>query len=317
MTLERRQFLNRATVAGSGLPREITVDQSIGRVFCHTASNPSGVGQALKSELDSAVSNLQSQISSLEESHWAHLQFTRNINDWLDINDVPDSYDGWTPWPWAPYANAKQAIIDAGYKYVSFVSLNILDNKPISSNEAYNYKITASFSEDNILHNDLLLGDRVAKYTYVGTTLVLTIPVFSKVGWVGPTNFTISYTKADQQNYETYDSSATSVFASFEGFATSWTKVTEQGELYWKTTLSPITVARATNGHVLNPAALNVISYALNKEYNSAIFGGWYSGSGTNVLTATPTVFIKASSEDDQVPPMGFTCRVNCTFNVI
>ena len=209
------------------------------------------------------------------------------------------------------------ALIDAGYKYVSFVSLNILDNKPIQFNEYLNYKVTASFSESNILHDDILLGDRQMKSTYVGTTLVLTVPVFAKVGWVGPTYFTISYTKEDYQTYETYDSPVSSVFTSFEGFATSWTKVTEQGELYWKTTLSPITVARATNGHVLNPAALNVISYALNKEYNSAIFGGWYSGSGTNVLTATPTVFIKASSEDDQVPPMGFTCRVNCTFNVI
>ena len=61
-----------------------------------------------------------------------------------------------------------------------------------------------------------------------------------------------------------------------------------------------------------------VIAYYIGQRpYNSAMFGGWYSGSGTNVLTATPTVFIKASSEDDQVPPMGFTCRVNCTFNVI
>jgi hypothetical protein len=317
MTLERRQFLNRATVAGAGLPREITVDQSNGRVYCHTASSPSGVGQALKSELDSAVSNLQSQISSLEEGHWAHLQFTRNINEWLDINDVPEFYDNWSPWPWTPYGNSKQALIDAGYRYAAFVSFNVLDNKPIPSNEWLKYKITPSLSEYNVLHDDILLGDRGIKCTYVGTTLVLTVPVFAKTQWFGPISFTISYTKEDYQNYETYDSAVSSVFTSFEGFATSWTKVTEQGELYWKTTLSPITVARATNGHVLEPTRLNVVTYALNKEYNSARFGGWYSGSGTNVLTATPTVFIKASSEDDQVPPMGFSCRVNCTFNVI
>lgn len=317
MTLERRQFLNRATVAGAGLPREITVDQSIGRVFCHTASSPSGVGQALKSELDSAVSNLQNQISSLGEGHWAHLQFTRNISDWLDINDVPESYDNWSPWPWSPYTSAKQALIDAGYKYVSFVSFNVLDNKPIQNNEWLKYKVSTRLSEDNVLRDVLLLGELGTKGTHIGTTLVLTVPVFIKTKWFGPFYFTISYTKEDRQSYETYDSSVTNVVASFEGFATSWSKVTENGELYWQTTLEPITVAEATNGHVINAVGLNITSYAINKEYNSARFGGWYEGSGTNVLTATPTVLIKVSSEDDQVPPLGFTCRVNCTFNVI
>ena len=317
MTLERRQFLNRSTVAGSGLPREITVDQSNGRVFCHTASSPSGVGQALKSELDNAVSNLQNQISSLEEGHWAHLQFTRNISDWLDINDVPESYDKWSPWPWSPYTSAKQALLNAGYKYVAFVSFNVLDNKPVKPNEWLKYRVAPRLSEDNVLKDVLLFGDRGLKATHIGNTLVLTVPVFIKTKWFGPFYFTISYTKEDRQSYETYGSPATNVVASFEGFATSWYKVTENGELYWKTTLEPITVAEATNGHIINSVALNITSYAINKEYSSARFGGWYEGSGTNVLTATPTVLIKARSEDDQVPPMGFTCRVNCTFNVI
>lgn len=314
MTKERRQFLTVDSVGGAGLPRELLVDGSTGRVYCATSSQPAGVGQALQSE----VANLQSQIDSLKSGHWSHVIITRVVDDWIDVATAPDSIEGISIWPWTPESTARQYLLDAGYNKMTLVSFSfIADNQVLSFNEIKKLRVMVEPSKAHVLDDDFMIASGIPSVILRGGHYMAVFSVFSKTGVYGRIDFLVSYVEDLLTSVPNYTQPQANITRYLDGDITyqGWRLVNENNQWWWKCDIDRITIARCTNGLVLSSAQFRVSGGVADRDSSAGVFNCWFVGSGTSELSFEGTYKLPAS-EGDTKPPLGFSARIICTFNV-
>lgn len=325
MTKERRQFLTVGDVAGAGLSRELLVDETTGRVFCATANQPAGVGQALQSEVAdfnsrllteesnraSADAYLQQQIDSLTpggEGHWSHYRITFNLttSDWVHIDNHPNLAD------WQ-----KQDLKAKGYYYYTSVGVNSFGSEPVSTDYDYYLEII----DDADLSYSPMFGLMVSENGYVVGE------VYRKAPLSGLVEFAVHFGNREDYSVANLAETGTQhVYVKCK--PVNWELIYYEGSegqpagYYWHSLLTrqtantnPFTVATCPQGQILQGMDFGIYSECIPYQARTGYFGGWFTGQGSRVLQSDAEVWLSAT-QGETVPPVGYYCTLHFTVNV-
>lgn len=318
MAKERRQFLTVGTVAGAGLPREVLVDESTGRIYCATASQPAGVGQALQSELLTEESNrvsadayLQHQIDSLTpggEGHWSHYRITIDFNtsDWIHIDNHPTLSN-----------SQKQDIKSKGYYYFTSVGVNKFGSEDVNSDSDYYLEVL----DDNDLSYIPMFGLMKHNGNYVVCDVYRDAPISGQVDFVVHYGSSEDYSVADLNeigNHVVYVK-CKPVHWELNYYESGGSR---PAGYYWHSLLcrqdgtqNPFGVATSSQGRTLLGTAMGIYSDVLPYESRTGYFGGWFDGQGSSLLMSDADMYLSAT-QNETVPPVGYYCTLYFTVNV-
>lgn len=325
MAKERRQFLTVGDAAGAGLPRELLVDETTGRVFCATASQPAGVGQALQSELAtvadrltaeeanraSADAYLQDQIDSLApsgEGHWSHYLVSFNLtnSDWIHIDNHPTMAD------WQ-----KQDLKAKGYYYFTTIAVNSFGSEAVS--DSYDYFLEVV--DDKDLSYSPMFSLMTRQGDYVISEVYKDAPVS------GVIDFAVHYSNREDYSIANLNEDGTQhIYVKCK--PVNWELVNYEGSehqpagYYWHSLLtrqtlntSPFTVSTCPQGKTLQGMDFNIYSECIPYQDRTSYFAGWFVDQGSRVLQSDAEVYLSAT-QGETVPPVGYYCTLHFTVNV-
>lgn len=318
MTKERRQFLTLNDVAGDGLPRELLVDGSTGRVYCATSSQPAGVGQALQSEVDSLNSTLTAEVARLDqrideigpsgEGHWSHyrISFYLSESDWVHIDNHPTMTN-----------LQKQDLKAKGYYYYTSVGVSKFGSEDVFSNYDYYLEII----DDADLSYSPMFGLMTSVDSYVVGEVYRKAPLNGKV------DFAVHF-----GNREDYSVANLSEVGRHHVFVKCrpihWELVyaeaggSRPAGYYWHSLLarqddaaSPFVVATCPQGKTLQGTTFGIYSDCMPYQSRAGYFGGWFDGQGSSVLKSDADIWLSAT-QSETVPPVGYYCTLVFTIYV-
>lgn len=318
MTKERRQFLTVSSVAGAGLPRELLVDESTGRVYCATANQPAGVGQALQSEVDSLNSRLSAEVARLDqrideigpsgEGHWSHysVSFQLSDSDWIHIDNHPNMLEV-----------EKQDFKAKGYYYFTTVAVNSFGSEAVSA--SYDYFLEVASDEFLTYMPMFKLMTKLGSYV-IGE-------IYSRAPVTAVTDFAIHF--ANREDYsvaELNEVGTQHVYVKCRPI--NWELVQYEGSegqpsgYYWHSlltrqtgTTNPFTVATCPQGKTLQGMDFGIYSECIPYQTRTSYFGGWFAGQGSRVLQSDAEIWLSAT-QGETVPPVGYYCTLHFTVNV-